>query len=137
MGKISTTLKLTERQKLIYQGKICPYCGVVPEYVDSVVIYGTSYGMVYLCRKCDAYVGVHEGTDQPKGRLANSELREWKKKAHAAFDPLWQNKHMKRKEAYQWLSEKLGIPKEYTYIGMFSVETCKKVVEIISKHKYI
>jgi len=137
MGKISANPKLTQRQKSIYKGKICPYCGKEPEYVDSSVLYGTSYGMVYLCRQCDAYVGVHEGTDQPKGRLANKELREWKKKAHAAFDPLWQNKHMKRKEAYTWLSEKLGTPRNYTHIGMFSVETCKKVVEIMSKHKYV
>ena len=31
-----------------------------------------------------AYVGVHKGTDKPLGRLANAELRYWKKRAHAA-----------------------------------------------------
>ena len=30
----------------------CPYCGRQAEYVDSKVIYGRSYGMAYLCRKC-------------------------------------------------------------------------------------
>lgn len=33
------------------QKVICPYCGRVAKYVDSSVIYyGHSYGMVYLCR---------------------------------------------------------------------------------------
>ena len=44
-------------------GKICPYCGKPTEFVDSSVIYGRSYGMIYLCRDCRAYVGVHKGTD--------------------------------------------------------------------------
>ena len=68
----------------------CDYCGRQAEYVDSKVIYGKSYGMMYLCRNCMAYVGVHKGTDKPLGRLANAELRYWKKRAHAVFDPLWQ-----------------------------------------------
>ena len=50
----------------------CPYCGRQAEYVDSKVIYGRSYGMAYLCRNCDAYVGVHRGTDEPLGRLADA-----------------------------------------------------------------
>ncbi|WP_278247013.1 zinc-finger-containing protein [Agathobaculum desmolans] len=68
---------------------ICNYCGRKAELVDSKVIYGTSYGMMYLCRRCNAYVGCHKGTDRPLGRLADAELRYWKKAAHAVFDPLW------------------------------------------------
>lgn len=50
----------------------CDYCGGPTEYVDSSVIYGRSYGMIYLCRPCRAYVGVHRGTNKPLGRLAPS-----------------------------------------------------------------
>ena len=65
---------------------LCDYCGRQAEYVDSAEIYnGKSYGMIYLCRPCKAYVGVHRGSDKPLGRLADAELREWKKRAHAAF----------------------------------------------------
>ena len=39
----------------------CDYCGRETEYVDSKVIYGKSYGKIYLCRNCMAYVGVHKG----------------------------------------------------------------------------
>lgn len=121
---------LTDRQKLIVSGKICPYCGGGTEYVDSSCVYGRSYGMIYICRPCGAWCGVHKGSDRALGRLANSKLREAKKEAHEYFDMLWKGKTMTRKEAYAWLSNELGSPPEYTHIGMFSVETCKKVVEL-------
>lgn len=124
---------------------ICPYCQNPAEYTDSAAVYrGQSYGMVYLCRPCDAYVGVHKGTDKPLGRMANKDLREWKVKAHAAFDPLWEAKLAKRRRergpeykkvfargsGYKWLAEQLGIERKDCHIGMFDVEQCKRVVEI-------
>ena len=117
----------------------CDYCGRKAEYVDSKVIYGRSYGKIYLCRNCLAYVGVHKGTDKPLGRLANAELRHWKKLAHSEFDPLWQHGMFKRDEAYAWLSKRMHLPIEKTHIGMFDVEQCKQAIEIIRterKKKY-
>ena len=122
-------IDLTDVQEKILQGKICPYCKTETEFVDSAIIYGKSYGMIYLCRKCDAYCGVHKGTENSLGRLANKELRECKKEAHKYFDVIWKENHLTRSEAYKYLSEHLGINTEYTHIGMFGVETCKKVVE--------
>lgn len=122
-------MQLTQIHIDVFTGKICPYCGNKPEYVDSSVIYGTSYGMIYLCKPCDAYVGVHKGTDTPLGRLSNADLRHWKKQAHEYFDPVWQSGKIKRKDAYNMLCNHLGIPKDYCHIGMFSVETCKNVIE--------
>ena len=113
----------------------CPYCGRRAEFVDSKVVYGKSYGMIYLCRNCVAYVGVHKGTDQPLGRLTNAELRFWKKRAHAAFDPLWKYGRFRhrRNAAYQWLSEKMGLPRQKTHIGMFDVAECRRVIQIINE----
>ena len=115
----------------------CPYCGQKAEYVDSAEIYGKSYGMVYLCRPCDAYVGVHNGTDTPLGRLANRELRRWRNRAHAAFDPLWQQGpyRCRRNDAYAWLAEKMGLPKEETHIAMFDVEQCQQVIQIMNTER--
>ncbi len=48
--------------------------------------------------------------------------------AHAAFDPLWQSGAMKRKAAYAWLAEQLGV--ERVHIGQCDVDTCRRVVEI-------
>lgn len=125
-------MQLTPRQQLIYQGKICPYCGGKTQYVDSSVVYGTSYGMIYYCQKDQAWVGVHKGTSNALGRLADAELRQWKIKAHALFDPLWKKGLYTRKDAYAALARLLDIPPEYCHIGYFGVENCKKVVETIS-----
>ena len=131
----------------------CPYCNAPAVLVDSAEVYhGNSYGMIWLCRPCQAWVGVHKGSDKPLGRLANKELRDWKIRAHAVFDPIWKEKARRRQaggvgksgrpggphykpayariSAYKWLAEQLGLEREETHIGMFDVETCKRVVEI-------
>lgn len=115
----------------------CPYCGSDTKFIDSKEIYGKSYGMVWACinyPKCDAYVGVHKGTDKPLGRLANAELRKYKNKAHAIFDPIWQDRKMSRKEAYAWLASQLGLPVNETHIGMFDVDMCIKVIEVCRRN---
>lgn len=111
---------------------LCDYCGKPARFVDSALVYhGHSYGMIYYCPGCEAWVGVHKGTDRPKGRLANAELRMWKRCAHAAFDPLWRFKsRFTRRAAYQWLAEEMGLPEEKTHIGMFDVDQCKEVIRI-------
>lgn len=121
----------------IIEGKECPYCGKDSKYVDSSEIYGRSYGMVYLCKPCDAYAGVHKGTDNALGRLANYELRKAKQEAHFYFDKLWTEKIARgfkkgiaRNTAYIWLSNKLNLPGEETHIGWFDMDMCKKVVDI-------
>lgn len=80
----------------------CDYCGKRARFVNSEVVYGgRDYGMIYYCPDCQAWVGVHEGTDIPKGRLANKELRNFKRGAHRAFDPLWRGKKaFTRRAAY-------------------------------------
>jgi len=116
----------------------CPYCHKESVLVDSKEIYGKSYGMSWWCRPCDAYVGCHEGTDKPLGRLADKELREWKIKAHAAFDPLWRtkmrvsvcSKSKARRLGYKWLSNILNIDVKDCHIGMFDTDMCKRVVEV-------
>jgi hypothetical protein len=119
-----------KQKELFYSGKTCPYCSKPTLFTDSAVIYhGRSYGMIYLCKPCDAYVGVHKGTDKALGRLANADLRHWKKEAHKYFDLIWQKGLMKRTNAYSWLSKQLSIDPEYTHIGMFDVYQCKATVE--------
>lgn len=125
----------------------CPYCGQVSKLVDSAVVYhGKSYGLIYLCKPCDAYVGVHKGTSKPLGRLANKELREWKKRAHSVFDPIWQNvvteaiekhgyapkgvKYQARSKAYAALARELKIDPDQCHIGMFDIDKCKATVRI-------
>jgi len=107
------------------------------EFVDSIEVYGKSYGMIYLCRPCKAWVGVHKDTNEALGRLANAELREAKKEAHFYFDKLWSykikqgiKKGTARSKAYAWLSEEMAVPITETHIGYFDLHMCKKVVNL-------
>lgn len=127
----------------ILSGKVCPYCGRATELVDSEVIYGKSYGMIYLCRPCDAYVGVNKVTGLSLGRLANKELRKAKIEAHKWFDQIARtslvnkvyNEYIpgvsNRNKAYMWLSRELGIPLDRCHIGMFDVEDCELVDGVV------
>ncbi len=119
-------------EQLINKGLLCPYCLNLTEYVDSSIIYGKSYGMIYLCKRCDAYVGVHRGTSKALGRLADKKLRHWKKEAHKYFDNIWMRKKCSgaRVQGYKWLTCELDIQESLCHIGMFDIDRCKKAVEI-------
>lgn len=111
---------------------LCDYCGRPTRFVNSSIVYhGRDRGMIWFCSGCNAWVGVHRGTDEPLGRLADAELRYWKQQAHKAFDPLWKGREKKvRRWAYEWLAEEMGLPAEQTHIGMFDVAQCKQAIRI-------
>ena len=112
-------------------GWSCPYCGAPTQLVDDAEIYGKSYGTkCYICKPCEAWVGCHKGTTQALGRIANRELRELKRQAHEAFDPIWKEGHLPRSGAYEVLSVAFGLPIEQTHIGMFDEDLCRKVISL-------
>jgi len=113
----------------------CPYCQKDAKLVDSIVIYKTrSYGMIWLCEPCGAYVGVHKNNvhHAPLGTLANAELRRARNQAHQAFDPLWMGNLMHRSQAYGWLAWVLGIPKRDAHIAMFDKDQCERVCHAVA-----
>lgn len=114
---------------------LCDYCGNPAEMILGTTLYplreDLSEKVFYRCVPCQAHVGCHPNSDQPLGRLANADLRQWKMRAHAAFDPLWRSGQMSRKQAYAWLAARLGLTVEETHIGMFDVELCRLVVEAV------
>lgn len=115
---------------------VCPHCGSQVKIVGNEQIYGKPYGdwpWVYMCdgNFCDAYVGLHPFTNIPLGTLATHAMRDARKRAKAAFKPMYESKRMTRTQAYAWLAEKLGIVKvEECHIGWFDVETCNRVIEV-------
>jgi len=128
-------MDLTPHQENVYSGKTCPYCNSTTKVVSEEFIYGRSYNnkSMICCvnfPKCDSYVGTHEEDGSSLGRLANSELRKYKKVCHDWFDKIWMDKHLTRNEAYEWLSDELEIPLDYTHIGFFNITTCKKVIKL-------
>lgn len=118
----------------------CPYCDGQGIYTDSKIVYGQSYGMIYLCSnypKCDAMVGVHRGTSTPLGRMANAELRYWKKKAHEAFDQIWRSNPNKthRTGAYKYLQEVMEMSASEAHIGNFNIEQCRLLIQKLNSNK--
>ena len=114
---------------------ICPYCQERARLVTGEQVYPHRRDLYdkrfYACPPCGAWVGVHVGTFQPLGRLANEQLRKLKMHAHARFDPLWKSGRVERSAAYVMLAEALGIPGEECHIGMFDEDMCMRVVNAI------
>lgn len=146
---------------------ICPYCGKKAALVNGLVIYpkrpDLSSLSFYQCAPCNAYVGCHKGTTKPLGRLADAELRKWKRAAHSQFDKIWKGfkernlgdvkemtfsnpfeapktqGRMSRGMAYKYLAESLGIQQDACHIGMFTVDLCKRAYGIAKdgfKHEH-
>lgn len=93
----------------------CDHCGKRRIcFVNNRLIYGKPMGewpYIWYCYECRASVGTHRGTRSPLGTLADSETKALRKLAHEWFDPIWRKYgFLTRPEAYEWLSEKLGLP---------------------------
>ncbi len=118
---------------------VCPYCDRKAVLVDDGTVYARSYGSyVWLCKPCQAWVGVHRNSSShvPLGRLANADLRRLKIKAHALFDSLWRaamhhrgwSKSRARMLAYRWLATELEIQVKKCHIGyMDETDTCRVI----------
>ncbi|QQV91459.1 zinc-finger-containing domain protein [Tenacibaculum phage Gundel_1] len=127
-------MKLTQYQQSVYSGLQCPYCKSETKVVSEKYIYGRSYkdrSMICCVNfpTCRSYVGTHEEDGSSLGRLANKTLRQFKNRAHEHFDKIWMEDYHTRSETYELLSEYLEIPVDYTHIGFFNEETCKKVID--------
>ena len=125
------------RTPSIFTGPKCDYCGHPAELKWSTDVYGPAhdYGWVWYCHSCQAWVGCHKHTTEPLGRLANRELRQWKKAAHAAFDPAWKGLEVRgvpnaRGVCYRALAELMCMNPKDCHIGMLTPEKCRFVVDL-------
>lgn len=119
----------------IYPAK-CNLCDGKVVYISNDKIYGRQYGSgyCYYCTGCGAYVGTHKPwPKKAMGILADEEMREWKKKCHNLFDPIWKGKSAgkKRSQLYHKLADCMGIPVEQCHFGYFDLGNLKKAYEIL------
>ncbi len=125
---------------------ICPYCKQQSSLVTGETVYPNPSlfylhrQYFYYCQPCDAYVGCHGMSKVPLGSMANRTLRDLRKKAHAAFDPLWRSKvrmgapkKKARLEAYTWLANRMGMDLKTCHIGMMNDEQCQRVVLVVKE----
>lgn len=140
-----------EQISRIMRGELCPYCLKPSKLVKGDLIYPRHPHLherfFYACMPCKAWVGTHENSAHKKrpralGRIANQELRDMKREAHASFDPIWQkiqaggfSKTKAREIAYSWLSVQMDIPIHHCHIGRMTVEQCKQVIQICERLK--
>ncbi len=118
-------------QSMNVAGPLCIECGGTAEIVGGETIYPHRPDLYdkrfWLCT-CGAYCGCHGVTTRPLGNPCGPETRRARMAAHAAFDPIWRRKEMGRREAYTWLSQRMGLEFERTHIGMFTKEQAHEVV---------
>ncbi len=108
----------------------CPYCDSNIIIVKSTIIYGPKYnfGPMKCCSRfpeCDSYSGIN-------ATIANSDLRELRKKCHRIFDEKWKSGKMRRGECYRWLQKEMGMNSNQAHIAQFSIDECKKLLSIIN-----
>jgi len=117
----------------------CNYCNKEAEWVANSKIYGKRYGksyMIWWCRDCDAYVGCHNNTLEPKGTLANKELRTKRIEAKNLFIEKklggeWNGRKSKPK-AYMWLQDKMDLSPDEAHFGKFNIEQCNKIIGLLT-----
>jgi len=121
----------------------CPYCARRSELVDSVAVYGRSYGPIWLCAHCEALVGCHKNSPDfaPLGRLADAGLRKLKTEVHALLDPYWRetkggSQAFRRKAIYRLLGDELGIKPCRCHVGDMDDAMCERVLDLLHSARW-
>lgn len=128
---------------------VCDYCGKDAALVAGDVIYPSNpqahHRMFWFCKPCDAWTATHENspTHKPIGRMANAQLREARKRALMAFNPLWLAGHGMFLQAnllvsksycvgvaYKWLADRMGITTKTCHIGSMNEQQCEQAKRI-------
>ena len=115
--------------------EVCEYCGGRVKLTDASELHGPkARGKIYLCTNCNASVGVHRGTINPMGTLANTVLKLKRREAHRVFDAIWKTQGLTRSDAYAWLAAQMGLPKHRAHIAYFNIAQCDEVIRICQNY---
>ena len=116
----------------------CSYCGDEALLVDGSSIYPHRSDLkdkhFWACFVCEAWVGVHPGTDNPLGTLARADLRNRRHRCHVIFDQLQKKAGGSRREIYTWLAACMEIDMGICHFGMFDETLCELALQIMEEH---
>jgi hypothetical protein len=110
----------------------CVHCGNECRKTDGKEIYPHRkdlHSLVFFkCDPCDARVGAHKNSGKPLGYAANSETQRARSYVHSILDPIWKKARTRsaRSVVYKYLSQKMGIDRKKTHVGMFDIEQCRQ-----------
>ena len=108
----------------------CPDCG------DRLILKNSKYGKFYGCvnyPSCKGKHSAHQNSGKPMGTPADAETREWRKKAHKAFDKIWNLYGYSRKEAYGLLQSIMKMTAREAHISRFTKEDCQKLLKLLEE----
>lgn len=83
------------------------------------------YGDFFGCSRwpaCDGKATLDQ--EGNPGVPSDQATRDARKRAHVAFDPLWESGTMSRWDAYRWFRVVLGLSAEAAHIGRLNVDQC-------------
>lgn len=84
-------------------------------------------GRRYVCPECGgAHLAHPDGT--PTGVPPNKKTGEARKRAHRAFDKLWQSGKVTREEAYRILRTVMGLSFQEAHFGRFTKKQCEFLI---------
>lgn len=108
------------------QGLKCPECGADMVLRQSKFKNPFFWGCSQY-PECQSSHGAHPD-GRPLGIPANRETKDWRIKAHDAFDAIWKNKQtgIKRKAAYALLAAELGVKE--VHVAESDIEQCKQII---------
>ena len=123
----------------------CPYCHanaalvkgltLYPRFLSTLVEDSLNKQYFWVCpHECDAYVGCYDGTQRPKGTLANRELRRERAITYNSLKAIWEKGFKAQQETYAWIREELGLSKIACHIGKFDMDLCKAVQEVVKQY---
>jgi len=131
-SRLRTRGELDEAYPSQRRDLMCPECGAEMLLKDSRN--GVFYGCVtWHNTRCKGSHSAHQGTGLPMGVPATKDTKKLRQDAHLTFDQLWKTGRMKRKEAYTWLADKMGLDKDQAHIGAFDDNQCRQVIKIVER----
>jgi ssDNA-binding Zn-finger/Zn-ribbon topoisomerase 1 len=111
----------------------CPYCksDMILKETSKFKYKNGQNKKFYSCINFPNCNGSHGASPEgePLGVPATKEVKDWRIKAHNAFDKLWKNGKMTKNEAYSWISNKMA--KKKIHIGELDKIDCEKIIQIV------
>lgn len=106
----------------------CGECG------SAMVLRSSRYGKFYGCTKFPKCRGTHGAhpDGKPLGTPADRETKLARIEAHAAFDALWKDGLLGRKNAYRWMRKAMGLKPDDCHIAKFTKEQCAIAIALVA-----
>lgn len=117
----------------------CPYCGSKAILRNSSYVHGSNSlkdEYLYVCShypECNSYVSVNKKTLEPKGILANGDLRHKRIEAHKLINIILDLHIMKKNQIYKYLQAKFSLNKTQTHIAKFTDYMCEQTINELKK----